>query len=74
MEDSHIVGLYWERSESAINETQKKYGNLCKHIAFRILGNHEDSDECVNDTYLKAWNSIPPQKPNSLTAYLGRIT
>ena len=60
MEDDSIVNLYWERSENAISETSKKYGNYCYSIAYGILGNIEDADESVNDTYLDAWNSIPP--------------
>lgn len=73
MKDSDIIALYWERSETAIEETEKKYGKLCKHIAMNILQNSEDVDECVNDTYLGAWNSIPPQKPTVFSAYLCRI-
>ena len=63
MEDSKIVDLYWERSENAIAETDKKYRNYCYYIAFHILHNQEDSDECVNDTYLNAWNAMPTQRP-----------
>ena len=64
MEDNKIVDLYWERSENAIAETDKKYRNYCYYIAFHILHNQEDSDECVNDTYLNAWNAMPTQRPN----------
>jgi len=74
MEDSRIVELYWERSESAISETQKKYNNYCHKIAYNILTNHEDAGECVNDTYLRAWNSMPPHRPSRISTYLGKIT
>lgn len=60
MNDEEIIALYWSRSEKAISETQLKYGSYCHRIAFRILQNSEDSEECVNDTYLKAWETIPP--------------
>lgn len=74
MEDPKIVELFWERSESAILETQEKYGKYCHHIAMNILGSFPDAEECVNDTWMNAWNSIPPQKPKNLSAYLGKIT
>ena len=74
MEDEKIIGLYWERNEDAITETSSKYGKLFFRIASNILLNHEDSEECVNDTWHRAWNSIPPEEPRSLAAYLGRIT
>ena len=74
MEDREIVNLYWERNASAIKETASKYGRYCKAIAKNILGNNEDADECVNDTYLNAWNSIPPSRPHDLSTYLGKIT
>ena len=73
MEDSEIVEMYWRREEQAIAESSKKYGGLLMHIANGILANHEDSEECVNDTYGKAWYAIPPARPFSLMAYLGRI-
>ncbi|NLL39031.1 MAG: sigma-70 family RNA polymerase sigma factor [Clostridiales bacterium] len=73
MEDRQIVEQYWSRNEAAIQETDKKYGWLLHSIARNILSNIEDSEECVSDTYLKAWNSIPPEKPGHLAAYLGRI-
>lgn len=73
MEDLQIIKLYWSRDEAAIQETNTKYGRLLNSISLNILSNHEDSEECVNDTYCKAWNAMPPQKPNSLAAYLGRI-
>ena len=62
MDDKQILDLYWERSEAAISETSKKYEKYCRYIAFNILHNDEDSEECVNDTYLRAWNSIGEQK------------
>ena len=74
MEDSKIVALFFARSEQAIAELSNKYGNLCMRIANNILGNHQDSEECVNDAYLGAWNTIPPQKPNPLKTYVCRIT
>lgn len=74
MEDNRIVELFWERSESAIAETEKKYGRYCHYIAYSILYSDEDAEECVNDTYLRAWESMPPQKPNKLSVFLGRIT
>lgn len=73
MEDLKIINLYWSRDEAAISETNKKYGGMLHGIAFNILTNHEDSEECVSDTYKKAWITIPPQKPRYLAAYLGRI-
>jgi RNA polymerase sigma-70 factor (ECF subfamily) len=73
MEDTQIIELFWTRKESAIQATTDKYGRLLHSIAYHILANHEDSEECVNDVCLKAWQTIPPQKPASLTAYLGRI-
>lgn len=74
MTDEKIVDMYWDRSEDAITETEKKYGTYCQSIAYRILNNIEDSMECVNDTYLKAWNSMPVERPNRLAAFLGKIT
>ncbi len=74
MEDDAIVSLYWERSEQAINETEQRYGGFCYSIAYHMLHNAEDASESVNDTYLEAWNSMPPHRPNSLAAFLGRIT
>jgi len=74
MEDKQIVALYWQRSEKAISETAGKYGNYCYTIAYNILYNNEDADESVNDTYMGAWNSIPPNKPDILSAFLGKIT
>lgn len=74
MNDLQIVDLYWQRSESAISETSQKYGRLCHTIAYNILFSEEDSEECVNDTWLKAWFAMPPQKPDKLSSFLGRIT
>lgn len=74
MDDSMIIQLYWDRSERAIPATSEKYGNYCTSIARNILGNREDAEECVNDTYWKAWNSIPPHRPGVLAAFLGKIT
>ena len=73
MQDSEIVKLYFERDDKAIIQTEKQYSNYCRSIARRILGDSEDVEECLNDTYLKAWNSIPPNKPQNLAVYLGRI-
>ena len=74
MDDQKIIDLYWERSPSAITETDKKYGKYCFAIANRILLDHQYSEECVNDTYLQAWNVIPPQRPNRFSTFLGTIT
>lgn len=74
MEDGEIVTLYWQRDQTAIQETQRSYGRYLAKIAYNILSNREDGDEIVNDTCLKAWNSIPPNRPDSLSAYLGKIT
>lgn len=74
MEDGKIIELFFERSESAISETEKKYGDYCHYISYRILKSEEDAQEIVNDTYLKAWNTIPPNHPNSLKSYLGMIS
>lgn len=73
MEDSKIIELFFERSERAIVELSEKYGSVCMKIAFNVLGSREDSEECVNDSYLGMWNAIPPEKPNPLLAYLLRI-
>lgn len=74
MEDNGILDLYFKRSESAIEETAAKYGGYCYTIAFSILASVLDSEECVNDTWLRAWNAIPPKRPAVLSAFLGRIT
>lgn len=73
MDDSEIIDLYLARSENAIRQTQFKYGALCQSIAFNVLGNTEDSEECVNDTYLSLWNNIPPEIPENLKAYVCKI-
>lgn len=74
VEDKNIVDLYWNRKDFAIVETSEKYGSYLFKISFNILYSKEDSEECVNDTYLKAWNSIPPNRPKLLKAFLGKIT
>ena len=74
MDDRQIIELYNERSETAISETADKYGKYCYYIAYHILYNEQDSEECVNDTYLRAWKAIPPQWPDKLSTFLGRIT
>ena len=73
MDDKRIIELYFARSEDAIAETEKKYGALCHSVAKSILPNASDAEECVNDAYLNAWNSIPPNNPRSLSAYICRI-
>ncbi len=73
MTDEQIVELYWQRDEGAIEQTSQKYGNYLKKIANNILSDTEDSEECVNDTYLKAWNSMPTKKPSILSTFLGKI-
>ena len=74
MEDNRIVDLYFERSETAIFETSQKYGKYCHCIAYNILNSELDAEECVNDTYLRAWDAIPPERPRLLKSFLGRIT
>ena len=74
MKDIDIIKLYFSRSEKAIEETDRKYGNYCSVIAENILYNKQDSEECVNDTYLKTWESVPPDKPQNFRTYLGKIT
>ena len=74
MEDINIIELYFNRNERAIAETAAKYGAYLHTIAYNILHSSEDSEECTSDTYMKAWNAIPPQRPNILKAFLGRIT
>lgn len=73
MDDAKIVQLYFDRDERAIPETAKKYGNYCTAIARNILGNQEDAEECVSDTYWNAWNAIPPHRPQMLATFLGKI-
>ncbi len=74
MDDNAIIELYWQRKDTAIAETDKKYGAYCLAIADNILHSKEDSEECVNDTYLNAWNSIPPERPVRLRCFLAKIT
>lgn len=74
MQDAEIVELYWNRDETAITETQNKYERYLTKIAYNVLADFEDSKESVNDTYLAAWNSIPPHRPNVLSVYLGKLT
>ena len=73
MEDSAIIDLYWARDEQALPESDKKYGKLCRTVAHNILKNHEDTEECVNDTWLRAWNAMPPGRPGVLSAFFSRI-
>lgn len=74
MEDTAIVDLYWQRSDQAISETDRKYGRYCHRIAYNICASNEDADECVNDTWFGAWNSMPSQRPAILSSFLGAIT
>jgi RNA polymerase sigma-70 factor (ECF subfamily) len=74
VEDERIVELYWERSEAAISESAKKYGKYCHYIAYNVLSSDQDAEECVNDTYLRAWAAIPPTRPRVLKSFLGTIT
>lgn len=74
MEDEQIIQLYFDRSETAITETDIKYGKYCNYIAYHILYSNADAEECVNDTYLRVWNSIPPQRPTNFRSFIGSIT
>ena len=74
MNDLNIIELYFARNEEAINQTDIKYGRLCHSIAYNILNNNEDSEECVNDTYIGVWNAIPPTKPSNFMAFVCKIT
>jgi len=74
MDDKRIVELYWDRDESAIQETSDKYGSYLHSIAMNVLAVHEDAEESVNDTYNDAWNSMPPHRPSILATFLGKIT
>ena len=74
MQDEKIISLYWERSQEAIAATSEKYGRYCHTVAWNILYDEQDSEECVNDTWLRAWNAMPPQRPTFLKAFLGKIT
>lgn len=73
MDDYGIIKLYFERDQLAIKETGDKYGKLCHSIAYNILENHEDAEECVNDTYMGLWNAIPPTRPDNLMAFVCKI-
>ena len=74
MDDNEIIELFWQRSENALTECGQKYGGYCRIVARNIMGNDGDADECVNDTWLRAWNAIPPAKPSKLKAFLAKIT
>ena len=74
MKDVQIIELFWQRDETALTEVENKYANYCFAIAWKILMNREDSEECVNDTWLTAWSTIPPKRPSILSSFLGRIT
>ncbi len=74
MEDNKIIDLYWARSQQAVEESETKYGSYCRAIARGILSLEEDAEECVNDTWLHAWNAMPPQRPNILSAFFGKLT
>ncbi len=74
MEDREIVDLYWQRSDLAISETEKKNGRYCRSIAYRILSSQEDAEECVSDTWFRAWNRMPDDRPSALSVFLGGIT
>jgi len=74
MEDTAIIDLYWKRDEQAIVETDQKYGKYCHAVAYNILNDVEDSRECVNDTWLRAWNAMPPARPGILSAFFAKIT
>lgn len=74
LNDDEIIGMFWQRNQKAINAVSEKYGKLCGSVAFNILKNKEDAKECVNDTYLRAWNTIPPQKPKALAPFLAKIS
>lgn len=74
MDDSKIIALYWQRKETAVRETKLKYGRYCYSIAYNILGDRSDAEECENDTYLDAWKRMPPAKPSILSVFLGTIT
>ena len=74
MEDSEIIDLYWQRNEAAITETDRKYHNYLSVIAYNILNDHADSEECLEDTYLRTWNAIPPERPSMFSAWLSKVT
>ena len=74
MEDAAIVDLYWQRDQQAIAETDKKYGAYCQHIAYAVCSDRLDAEECVNDTWLRAWGAMPDKRPTVLATFLGKIT
>lgn len=74
MKDHEIIGLYWDRKETAITASFEKYGSYCHSISYNILHNNEDAEECVNDTWLGAWKAMPPHRPERLSTFLGKIT
>ena len=73
MEDNEIIDLFFERSERAIHEMDKKYGKTCRALSYNIVGSRQDAEECVNDAYLGVWNAIPPERPTPLLSYLVKI-
>lgn len=73
-EDAEIVEMLWQRSEEGVSWVERKYSRLCYRIAMNLLGRHEDAEECVNDVYLAVWDTIPPNRPSSLVAYVGKVT
>ncbi len=73
-EDAEIVEMLWQRSEEGVSWVERKYSRLCYRIAMNLLGRHEDAEECVNDVYLAVWDTIPPNRPSSLAAYVGKVT
>ena len=74
MEDKQIVALYWKREERAITASEEKYGPVCRSVSYNILQSRPDAEECVNDTWLHAWNSMPPHRPSALRIFLAKIT
>lgn len=74
MEDAAIIELFWHRDETAIQELSNKYSGYCYKIAWNLLKNHEDAEECLNDTWFAAWSYMPPKRPAVLSAFIGRIT
>lgn len=74
MTDQEIVALYWQRSEEAVQQSQARYGGYCLAVAGRILASRQDAEECVNDTWLAAWNAMPPHRPARLSTFLGKLT
>lgn len=74
MEDKQIVAWYWQREERAITASEEKYGPVCRSVSYNILQSRPDAEECVNDTWLAAWNAMPPHRPARLAAFLGKLT